>query len=85
MHIVFSHYDYNFMTGENFVPHLEGLGGTPVCRGSAVAHHFHRHSDRSIAPYRRATACKFTRRYYLEDLHRHLHHRKNLKSGTATV
>jgi hypothetical protein len=27
------------MRGENFVSHLDGLGGTPVCRGTPVAHH----------------------------------------------
>jgi hypothetical protein len=27
------------MRGENFVAHLDGLGGTPVCRGTLVAHH----------------------------------------------
>jgi hypothetical protein len=26
------------MRGENFVAHLDGLGGTPVCRGTPVAH-----------------------------------------------
>jgi hypothetical protein len=34
---------YLFMTiimrDENFVAHLDGLGGTPVCRGTPVAHH----------------------------------------------
>jgi hypothetical protein len=28
------------MRGENFVAHLDGLGGTPVCRGTPVAHHW---------------------------------------------
>jgi hypothetical protein len=28
--------------GENFVAHLDGLGGTPVCRGTPVAHHWYR-------------------------------------------
>jgi hypothetical protein len=27
------------MRGENFVAHLDDLGGTPVCRGTPVAHH----------------------------------------------
>jgi hypothetical protein len=27
------------MRGENFVAHLDGLGGTPVCRGTSVAYH----------------------------------------------
>jgi hypothetical protein len=27
------------MRGENIVAHLDGLGGTPVCRGTPVAHH----------------------------------------------
>jgi hypothetical protein len=27
------------MSGENFVAHLDGLGGTPVCGGTPVAHH----------------------------------------------
>jgi hypothetical protein len=27
------------MRGENFVAHLDGLGGTSVCRGTPVAHH----------------------------------------------
>jgi hypothetical protein len=27
------------MRGENFVAHLDGLGGIPVCRGTPVAHH----------------------------------------------
>jgi hypothetical protein len=27
------------MRGENFVAHLDGLGGTSVCRGIPVAHH----------------------------------------------
>jgi hypothetical protein len=27
------------MRGENFVAHLDGLGGTLVCRGTPVAHH----------------------------------------------
>jgi hypothetical protein len=31
------------MRGENFVVHLDGLGGTPVCRGAPVAHHCFRH------------------------------------------
>jgi hypothetical protein len=30
------------MRGENFVAHLDGLGGTPVCRGTPVAHHWTR-------------------------------------------
>jgi hypothetical protein len=30
------------MIGENFVAHLDGLGGTPVCRGTPVAHHWYR-------------------------------------------
>jgi hypothetical protein len=25
------------MRGENFVAHLDGLGGTPLCRGTPVA------------------------------------------------
>jgi hypothetical protein len=29
------------MRGENFVTHPDGLGGTPVCRGTPVAHHWH--------------------------------------------
>jgi hypothetical protein len=28
------------MRGENFVAHLDGLGGTPVCRGTPVVHHW---------------------------------------------
>jgi hypothetical protein len=28
------------MRGENFVAHLHGPGGTPVCRGTPVAHHW---------------------------------------------
>jgi hypothetical protein len=28
--------------GENFVAHLDGLSGTPVCRGTPVAHHCRR-------------------------------------------
>jgi hypothetical protein len=27
------------MRSENFVAHLDGMGGTPVCRGTPVAHH----------------------------------------------
>jgi hypothetical protein len=27
------------MRGENFVAYLDSLGGTPVCRGTPVAHH----------------------------------------------
>jgi hypothetical protein len=27
------------MGGENFVAHLDGLGGTLVCHGTPVAHH----------------------------------------------
>jgi hypothetical protein len=27
------------MRGEDFVAHLDALGGTPVCRGTPVAHH----------------------------------------------
>jgi hypothetical protein len=27
------------MRGEHFMAHLDGLGGTPVCRGTPVAHH----------------------------------------------
>jgi hypothetical protein len=27
------------MRGENFMAHLDGLGGTPVYRGTPVAHH----------------------------------------------
>jgi hypothetical protein len=26
--------------GENFVAHLDDLGGTPVCRETPVAHHW---------------------------------------------
>jgi hypothetical protein len=32
------------MRGENFVVRLDGLGGTPVCRGTPVAHHWFRQS-----------------------------------------
>jgi hypothetical protein len=28
------------MRGENFVAHLDDLGGTPVCRGTPAAHHW---------------------------------------------
>jgi hypothetical protein len=28
------------MRGENFVANLDGLGGTPVCCGTPVAHHW---------------------------------------------
>jgi hypothetical protein len=28
------------MRGENFVAHLDGLGGTLVCRGKPVVHHW---------------------------------------------
>jgi hypothetical protein len=28
------------MRGENFVAHLDSLSGTPVCRGTLVAHHW---------------------------------------------
>jgi hypothetical protein len=28
------------MRGEHFVAHLDGLGGTPVCRGTPVEHHW---------------------------------------------
>jgi hypothetical protein len=28
------------MRGETFVAHLDGLGDTPVCRGTPVAHHW---------------------------------------------
>jgi hypothetical protein len=27
------------MKGENFVAHLDGIDGTPVCHGKPVAHH----------------------------------------------
>jgi hypothetical protein len=27
------------MRGENFVAHVDGLGDTPACRGTPVAHH----------------------------------------------
>jgi hypothetical protein len=30
------------MRGENFVAHLDSLGGTPVCREAPVAHHWSR-------------------------------------------
>jgi hypothetical protein len=30
------------MRGENFVAHLDGFGGTPMCRGTPVAHHWSR-------------------------------------------
>jgi hypothetical protein len=30
------------MRGENFVAHLDGLGGTLVCRRTPVAHHWYR-------------------------------------------
>jgi hypothetical protein len=30
------------MRGENFVAYLDGLGGTPVCRGTPVAPHCNR-------------------------------------------
>jgi hypothetical protein len=36
------------MRGENFVTHLEGLGGTLVCRGTPVAHHCSRILMQSI-------------------------------------
>jgi hypothetical protein len=37
---IFSNYlsHYIIMRGENFVAHLDGLGGTPVCRRTPVAH-----------------------------------------------
>jgi hypothetical protein len=28
------------MRGENFVAHLDGLGGKPMCRRTPVAHHW---------------------------------------------
>jgi hypothetical protein len=34
-----SHYDFIIMRGENFVAHLDSLGGTSVCCGIPVAHH----------------------------------------------
>jgi hypothetical protein len=33
------------MRGENFVANLDVLGGTPVCRGTPVAHHWCRELD----------------------------------------
>jgi hypothetical protein len=30
------------MRGENFMAHLDGLGSTPVCRGTSGAHHWYR-------------------------------------------
>jgi hypothetical protein len=36
------------MRGENFVAHLDGLGGTSVCRGTLVAHHWLRSFQRSV-------------------------------------
>jgi hypothetical protein len=36
------------MRGENFVAHLDGLGGTPVCRGTTVAHHCVRTSQSTL-------------------------------------
>jgi hypothetical protein len=33
--------------GENFVAHLDGLGGTPVCRGTPVAHQWPRRCIKS--------------------------------------
>jgi hypothetical protein len=35
------------MRGENIVAHLDGLGGTPVCRGKPDAHHCFMESDDS--------------------------------------
>jgi hypothetical protein len=37
-----SYYDYNIMKGENFLAHLDDLGGTPVCRRTPVANHWDR-------------------------------------------
>jgi hypothetical protein len=36
------------LRGENFVAHLDGLGGTPMCRGAPVAHHWPRRSTSSL-------------------------------------
>jgi hypothetical protein len=36
------------MRGDNFVAHLDGHGGTPVCRGTPVAHHWPK--ARSLLP-----------------------------------
>jgi hypothetical protein len=33
------------MRGEHFVAHPDGLGGTPVCRGTPVGHHCSREMD----------------------------------------
>jgi hypothetical protein len=33
------------MRGDNFVAHLDGLGGTAVCHGTPVAHHCFKESD----------------------------------------
>jgi hypothetical protein len=33
---------------ENFVAHLDGLGGTPVCRGTPVAHHCSRAENENV-------------------------------------
>jgi hypothetical protein len=35
------------------VAHLDGLGGTPVCRGTPVAHHWYRWTDNHDVPHKR--------------------------------
>jgi hypothetical protein len=37
----------NIMRDENFVAHLDGLGGTPVCRRTLVAHQWPRGTEDS--------------------------------------
>jgi hypothetical protein len=49
------------MRGENFVAHLDGLGGTPMCRGTPVAHHWARQlegDDRGLCECTAATSAR---------------------------
>jgi hypothetical protein len=49
--------------GENFVVHLDGLGDTPVCRGTPVAHHWPRRQSSSVLPY----VCPSNRKQQLKN------------------
>jgi hypothetical protein len=46
------------MRGENFVAHLDGLGGTPLCRGTSVAHHWYKSWQMVKRNWKRSYRCE---------------------------
>jgi hypothetical protein len=54
------------MRDENFVAHIDGLGGTPVCRGAPVAHHCIR-----VMRYHRQRSPSRTFSYSAQPVHAH--------------